>query len=181
MATYTTSFASVSLFHVTALLLLQHSHSSSHNALVAKVCGNVAKHDFCVDALNSDPRTPTADLPGLGVVAIDLLTHYATTARTYIGNLKIVEKCGQRQQYLDICNAYYNELLGLAGSCYGHLKKKDYGAMTAAANAASSDAYDCEATFVSDPCQSSPITFVNQSVANLADIVGAVASILANP
>ncbi|XP_068641869.1 pectinesterase inhibitor-like [Aristolochia californica] len=157
------------------------ANPQKNSDLVAAVCRNVPNHAFCIEALESDTRTATADLPGLAFIAIDLLRWNVSSIRNYIMFLQIIEKCPEKQQYLSICIVYYIDIQGLFGSCYEYLKKKQYDKMNAAANAVISNAFDCEATFLRDGCYSSPLTIRNNFAANLGDIIVSVANLLGNP
>ncbi|XP_068641868.1 putative invertase inhibitor [Aristolochia californica] len=165
----------------TVVVFAEAANPQNSSDLVADICGNVAKHTFCIQALKADGRTATADLPRLGLIANDLLKWNASATRKYIGDMLAVGRCSATRDRLSSCAGQYNEVLSLAGSCYDYLKNKQYDQMKAAANSAISDAYNCELLFRGELCHPSPFTVQNDNAENLGDIVASVAAFLRRP
>ena len=118
----------VSFFLVTTLLLfLNHSLSPAHAAseLVEGVCHESQSYSFCIQALESDPKTPaTKDYMDLAVIALKLGISNSTATRSYISRLYKNPKTDPRKKpALKGCLSGYDEAVESFKSALGELKE----------------------------------------------------------
>ncbi|KAI3947592.1 hypothetical protein MKW92_009751 [Papaver armeniacum] len=103
--------SSLLIFLFLLLVLNLHRVAVANGDLVTYVCKNAStttdimlSYDFCVSALESNPKSKTSDLLGLGVISMELIANNATNLLPYIG--KLLEE-GKKERFvkqaLDTC------------------------------------------------------------------------------
>ncbi|XP_010444399.1 PREDICTED: cell wall / vacuolar inhibitor of fructosidase 2-like [Camelina sativa] len=81
--------------------------AKSNATIIESTCKTTNNYKFCVSALKSDPRSPTADTKGLAAIMIGVGMTNATSTATYIaGNLtsaandvvlkKVLQDCSEK-------------------------------------------------------------------------------------
>ncbi|XP_034208233.1 cell wall / vacuolar inhibitor of fructosidase 1-like [Prunus dulcis] len=138
--------------------------------LIDLTCKKTPYYDLCVISLNSDPRSYTADVAGLGVVMADVVKAKATDSLNKINEL-LTQSPGDRS--LTTCVDYYKTVIEgdvpLANEAF------------AAGNAKLADQGMSDAGIVIDLCESqfsegsSPVTDKNKAAHDVAAVGAAIA------
>ncbi|KAI3905304.1 hypothetical protein MKX01_039995 [Papaver californicum] len=84
-------------------------------------------YDFCVSAFESNPKSKTSDLSGLGVISMELYVNNATNLLPYIS--KLLEDGKQERfvkQALDTCLEVYTDAIRCANEAITAFKNNDY-------------------------------------------------------
>ncbi|RVX13293.1 putative invertase inhibitor [Vitis vinifera] len=159
------------------LLFLTHSLSPAHAAseLVDGVCHESQNYSFCIQALESDPKTPAAkDYMDLAVISLNLGISNTTDTRSYINDLyESPETDPSKKPALKGCISGYDGAVGSFKSALGELKED---ALTANydAKVAGDGAVSCEDQLASGGVKDSSISARNQftlSLSNIADVI----------
>ncbi|KAI3894577.1 hypothetical protein MKX03_020686 [Papaver bracteatum] len=125
---------SSSLFFLVLLLVLNfHRVVAANGDVISDACKNASTtdsmltYDFCVSALESNPKSKTSDLFGLGVISMELCANNATNLIPYIG--KLLED-GKKERFvkqaLDTCLEIYTDATRCAEDAITAFKNKDY-------------------------------------------------------
>ncbi|RVX13222.1 hypothetical protein CK203_018090 [Vitis vinifera] len=105
-------------------VFLNHSLSPAHAAseLVEGVCHESQSYSFCIQALESDPKTPaTKDYMDLAVIALKLGISNSTATRSYISRLYKNPKTDPRKKpALKGCLSGYDEAVESFKSALGN-------------------------------------------------------------
>ncbi|XP_077219085.1 putative invertase inhibitor [Tasmannia lanceolata] len=146
--------------------------------LVDKICKQTKDQNNCVQALNSDPRTKTADLKGLAHIALDLANKSASDTREYIGGLISNTSDAVMEQYLNGClDDYAAGLFGIQ-KANTDLNSGAYNPLRIDMGAVGHETINCQNRFNFEPFRDCPVTDRNQNLFNLCDISEATASLL---
>ncbi|KAL5996237.1 hypothetical protein ACLOJK_026311 [Asimina triloba] len=141
--------------------------------VVDTICKRTKDYDSCTKALNSDPRTPTADLPIFAQIALDLTSRSASSTSQYIADL--VAKNPADKKDFDVCVKDYRDAASHIAKAYKLLKSKSYGAVKKVAEAVGNDGVGCEDSWKG---KTSPLTSRNKALELLASIVAVVADLV---
>ncbi|XP_026443338.1 putative invertase inhibitor [Papaver somniferum] len=146
---------STSLIFLILLLVLNLHRVVANGDVVADLCKNASttpdsmlSYDFCVSALESNPKSKTSDLFGLGVISMELIANNATNLLPYIG--KLLEE-GKKERFvkqaLDSCLEVYADATRSVEDAITDFKDKVY--YDARAEIIGADDYSvaCEDTF----------------------------------
>ncbi|XP_058212638.1 pectinesterase inhibitor-like [Rhododendron vialii] len=148
--------------------------------LVDGVCAKTSNPSFCGSVLLSDGRSATADLTGLGNVAVDLA--YANTKATFakINRLKGQTKDVELKKRLDSCLTHYTTVIAKYCVYAGRsLDVRDYRGMYVAGDLLTIDAFKCDrAIFSSPPSYPCPVAFEDTKTSLIGDIIRTIAHIL---
>ncbi|XP_058211875.1 pectinesterase inhibitor-like [Rhododendron vialii] len=145
--------------------------------LVDGVCAQTSNPSFCRAALLSE--SATADLTGLGYVAIDVATANTRAAITKINGLKGQTKDVEFQNRLDSCFGEYTRVIDrYCTDARRSLAYRDYAGMYVAGDLLTIDAFECDRLFSIAPSYTCPITFEDKKTALLGGIIRTIAHIL---
>ncbi|XP_048140758.1 putative invertase inhibitor [Rhodamnia argentea] len=106
------ALCTLSLFLASSLILF-HAESAVAN-VIADTCRKCAasspnvNYAYCVKALGSDPRSQTADVQGLGLIALNLLQSSVTSTGSYIQRLLKQKWDPYVQKCLSDCSDLYS-------------------------------------------------------------------------
>ncbi|KAI3947591.1 hypothetical protein MKW92_009750 [Papaver armeniacum] len=105
-------------------------------------------YDFCVSALESNPKSKTSDLFGLGVISMELCANNATNLIPYIS--KLLED-GKKERLvklsLDTCLEVYADATRCAEDAITAFKNKEYFDASEEINGADDYSAACEDVF----------------------------------
>ncbi|XVE74607.1 hypothetical protein DITRI_Ditri12bG0031000 [Diplodiscus trichospermus] len=122
--------------------------SNPSNKLVDKVCNQTSNNTFCVVALYSDPRTPTADAYGLAYVSFGMAYLNATSTQHHIVELlKTNSSSSSTHKRLKICQHDYRKAVSALEEAYNDLNSETFFELAELAGHAASATDDCEAAF----------------------------------
>lgn len=125
-----TALCILSLFLASSLILF--CAESAANDIVGDTCKKIAastpnvKYDYCMKSLGSDPKSRTAGIRGLGLIALNLLENSLTGTCPYIQHLlkqkwdRYVKNC-----LLD-CSDLYSDLVETMKDAVGSYRAKRY-------------------------------------------------------
>ncbi|XP_058092927.1 putative invertase inhibitor [Magnolia sinica] len=165
------------LIVVTIFLQISNSMSSS---LIHKTCKSTIDKKFCIDTLDSDPRTANADLVSLANISLDLTLRNATDTREYISHLLENATDPVMKKWLNGCLKSYGGALAGIRDASRDIASKDYESMVHSIQIGGSQPLICEQSF-GEKGHKSPLNHRNNDVNRLSNIVGAIASILMPP
>ncbi|XP_042508247.1 putative invertase inhibitor [Macadamia integrifolia] len=85
------------------------------------------RYDFCVAALEEDPKSHSADLQGLGFISLEMTKTNATKIGSRIDELLDDQKLGSDvKERLKDCNEIYSDAISHLKDATDALKSKDY-------------------------------------------------------
>lgn len=141
--------------------------------LIAQTCKQTPYYDLCVRSLNSDPRSPSADVRGLALIMVDIVKARSTTTLNLIKQL--LRKMPKLKIPLTDCAADYNAILTSSiPQAIEALKKGNAKFAEDGANSARQEAELCEANFHGK----SPITKFSAAVRKSSAIAAAIIRLL---
>lgn len=145
------------------------SHAKKPTELVKSICKNTTIYTFCVDALYSDPRTPTADAYVLSFISFDLAYLNATSTRAYIQTL-LSRGSRRDSKLLKRCDRFYGEAVQALALALNDLDSESYSELASYAADSARKARDCQAGFRGRDTDHSPLTRMNRNLRGLAKI-----------
>ncbi|XP_027174575.1 pectinesterase inhibitor-like [Coffea eugenioides] len=127
---------------------------------------------FCINSLRSDRRSGSADLKGLGQIAIDLTTRSAKSTKTLVDSLKQHATDTRLKGIYDSCSENYGDSIDDLGEATSLLKSGDYLGVNLRASAALDGADTCDDNF-KDAKLVEPrnLADASQNVQNLCEII----------
>lgn len=149
-------------------LLFQH-YSFAATQLVSQVCQATQDPNFCLQILGADKRSGTADLKGLGIIALELTSSWAKATQDQIRKLLSQHPGLDFKSVLDHCTVNYD------GSAYAlqqgiqFLNANDYANANDMANVGWQNGNDCERVN-SQSVKNLSLTGSNQKMMKLSDI-----------
>ncbi|KAK2984263.1 hypothetical protein RJ640_010222 [Escallonia rubra] len=159
------------------------SLTSTGLKLIRDVCKNTSNYQFCMDALSSDPRAPTADSYVLAYISFDLAylnaTHTNHAIAVLLSNLtsggggacRNSTECALLRRGLQRCHGYYVEAIRVLGEALGDLDSETYFELGGLAADAGGAARACEATLTRlGGHNRSPLYLMNQRLRGLSNI-----------
>lgn len=150
------------------LYLLIFIQSSSSNDLVNKVCVYNDDPTYCTAILNSDGRTPNADLTGLGEISIDLGLVLATNiSNEIIWKNNSATNDPRLTQCFNTCFNWYDTAKDSLVNASDALSSKAYYNMQDYAGSAGQFGLWCEEAFKQPPPRQSPLTTENNNFYHL--------------
>ncbi|XP_015867826.2 cell wall / vacuolar inhibitor of fructosidase 1 [Ziziphus jujuba] len=171
--------ASIFLVHAFFLLSLPTSQCRvlpMDEKLIESTCRQTPNYDLCVSSLKSDPKSSTADVPGLALILVNLIKSKATETLNQIDSLLKRGPGAGEKQALDSCHSKYHAILeGDVPQAIEALTKGNYKFAEDGANDAANEANSCESDF---PSGSSPLTDMNKYVHDVSAIAATVVSTL---
>ncbi|PON93147.1 Pectinesterase inhibitor domain containing protein [Trema orientale] len=167
----------VSFYSVSFLAELSQCRVLSVNLdLIQKTCKQTPNYDLCVSSLQSDPRSSNADVRGLALIMVDVLTAKARETLNHIHELLEQSPKPDQKQPLSCCNNYYEAILeGDVPEAIEALTKGNYKFAEQGSDDAAIEAELCEKKFASG---TSPLTDMNKVVHDVAAVTAAMTRIL---
>ncbi|KAK9270405.1 hypothetical protein L1049_025984 [Liquidambar formosana] len=174
-------YASHHVLMVVTICLLFISPSPTHACAVANapiklvkdVCGQTANYTFCVEALESHPKTVSAlDLVAITKIALELSIANATSSHAYINDqLKSNDTEPAKRPCLKACVSLYNAVVASFKSALLEVTEdKDYETSNYDVAIAGDDANNCEQSLASAGFQDRSITTRNNFVKSFSNI-----------
>ncbi|XP_027156298.1 pectinesterase inhibitor-like [Coffea eugenioides] len=147
--------------------------------LVERVCSKSKDPSFCTKALESDPRSRTANLAGLCQISIDLSTTNAKSTQALVTSLgkKATDKISK--EIYNTCLENYTNSISVLGDCTKRLQAGDYAGVNIKASAAQTEVDTCDECF-KERKLSEPPTLTNacQKEQKLCNIILVTANML---
>ncbi|RWW33764.1 hypothetical protein BHE74_00022848 [Ensete ventricosum] len=134
-----TRVPSVFLFLLLIFLIVLHqsmaaTHHHRHRSIVSETCKHSANGDpnvnytFCVEALQSVPKSKHADLRGLAIISARLAKADAKHAKSRVKTLlKAKKMSGYRKSCLQTCRELYSDAMASLGDSVKLIKAGRYG------------------------------------------------------
>lgn len=175
------------LFFCCCFFTLLINPTSSHptqptSELVESVCQNTTIYAFCVDALYSDPRTPTIHDPyNLAYISFTLASINASDARLYMQTL--LKSSSSRLEYSKLlrrCVQLYGEAEVTLGQAFNDMNSEDYYDLGSYAADSARNARDCQAAFRSR-ASDSRLSRMNRDFLGLTEICIVVSNLCYTP
>ncbi|XP_015867819.2 cell wall / vacuolar inhibitor of fructosidase 1 [Ziziphus jujuba] len=166
----------VSIFLVHAFFLLSLPISRCRifpmdEKFIESTCKQTPNYDLCVSSLKSDPKSSTADVPGLALILVNKIKSQATKTLNHINSLLKRSPGAGKRRALDSCYSKYDAILkGDVPEAIEALTKGDYKFAEDGANDAANEANSCERGFSSG---SSPLTAMNKYIHDVSAIAAA--------
>ncbi|XP_030519221.1 putative invertase inhibitor [Rhodamnia argentea] len=141
--------------------------SPTSSRTIAEVCGLKPPNmnfDYCVKALGSDPRSQTADVRGLGLIAFNLLESSVTSTGSYVQQLLKQKWEPYVQKCLSDCSDLYSDSVESTKGAVGAYQALLYPGVQFSATTVSTDADKCEGQFKEKQGATLPLTKRNGDV-----------------
>ncbi|KAF5205477.1 Pectinesterase inhibitor domain containing protein [Thalictrum thalictroides] len=149
--------------------------------LVLTTCSHTLYCNLCLSSLQSDPRSGTADLKGLAVVALDICNAHAAHMISHVNELKS-QKNTTYPPYifscLNDCINEYQEATGNLEEAAQALNNNSYSSVNAFTTAAMTDSDTCEDGCSDNHEYKSPLTLKNQHFFELCSNALAITNLL---
>ncbi|XP_068660626.1 putative invertase inhibitor [Aristolochia californica] len=147
--------------------------------LVDRVCRGSDDYYFCVSTLNSDHRTPNADLVGLAQISVDVTTKDLTSTYNYIEVLLKKTTDPRMKRDLGQCSGFYDTARNATLDASKAVARKDFAEVVTDAQLVGAAVGDCQDVFrAENPPLASPLKEQNQNAIDLATIVNSAANLL---
>lgn len=144
--------------------------------LIESTCRKTPSFGLCVSSLKSDPKSSKADVPGLGLIMVNIVKAKATTTLNRIRALQKGRWGAAQKRALVSCGGNYDAILkGDVPEAIEALTKGDYKFAEQGANDAANEATTCEREFTAG---TSPLTALNKNVHDVSAIAAAIARTL---
>ncbi|XXG51013.1 hypothetical protein AAC387_Pa02g4883 [Persea americana] len=172
------------IFFLLSLLFLQ--TPSCEADLIQDTCKEVSSKDpninynFCITALQSDPRSTTADLAGLGTISIQLTMAVVNKTGAHAQQLiKSGTFDSYDRQCLDVCLELYYDATSTLTDSLKALEEKSYDDANIWVSSVMDVSGTCEDSFKEREGHGSPLTEENDYLFQLSAIVLAIINKLA--
>ncbi|RWR89130.1 putative invertase inhibitor [Cinnamomum micranthum f. kanehirae] len=135
-------------------------------------------YNFCVSSLRADPRSTNADLAGLGLIALDLVSLKATQASSHAKDLlRNPGLVSDKKQCLQQCLELYDDAMDTLKRCRDAYSGKRYKDVNIWVSGAMDNSDTCEDGF-KESGLASPLTQENHDLTQLGSIVLAITKFL---
>lgn len=140
--------------------------------LISDVCHSSEDSDFCTKAFQSDPRSKTATLPDLEIIAIDLGTKSATGTIEKINSLMKGATDPRSKNNYSQCSDFYNKgIISALKAAKGFANAGNYDDVNTQAGGIMNFASSCENLFKQPPPISSPLSQDNLATQHYGEII----------
>ncbi|XVE82301.1 hypothetical protein DITRI_Ditri15bG0137200 [Diplodiscus trichospermus] len=151
--------------------------TDSATSLIETTCKQTPFFNLCVSTLQSDPRSSTADVAGLGHIIADSINGKAPATLNQIKGLLKSATDPNMQKALQSCVDSYNTIVQAdIPVAFEAITKGDPKFAVDSAADAANEAQDCEKSFANPP--KSPISDSNKNVHDLSVVLESIASLL---
>lgn len=144
--------------------------------LIQSTCKKTPNFVLCVSSLKSDPRSSKADVPGLGLIMVNVIKAKATKT---LNHIRVLLKRGSGtvgKRALISCAANYDAILKAdVVEAIEALTKGDYKFAEEGANDAGNEANTCEQEFTAG---TSPLTALNKDMHDVSVVTAAIVKTL---
>ncbi|KAF3456387.1 hypothetical protein FNV43_RR01037 [Rhamnella rubrinervis] len=140
--------------------------------LIESTCRKTSSFGLCVSSLKSDPQSSKADVPGLGLIMVNVIKAKATKT---LNHIRVLLKRGpgavERRALISCVENYEAILKGDVPEAIEALTKGDYKFAEQGSNDAANEANTCEREFTAG---TSPLTALNNNVHDVSAIAAAI-------
>lgn len=144
-------------------------------ALVVEVCKEIDDTNFCIQALQSDPRTIKAtNLKDLAPISVDLAYTNATSSVSKIESLIKQTTDPNLKEILNSCLENFEDAVENLESAKEDVKVDNYSNANMRAHYSYSNALECEDLFKNEPTYRSPLSIENRNLMLLSEVIGAI-------
>ncbi|KAI3436972.1 Mannosyltransferase [Psidium guajava] len=177
-----TALCTLFLFLASSLILF-HAEPAVAN-VVPETCRKCValspnvNYDFCVKALGSDRRSQTADVQGLGLIALNLLESSVTSTGSYIQQLLKKKWDPYVQGCLEACSELYSDAVDTTKEAVEAYQAKHYTDVQTWVSTVATDGDTCESQFKEKPGVTSPLTKQSGDTGQLSSIGLAILAIV---
>ncbi|KAK8671244.1 hypothetical protein V6N13_037844 [Hibiscus sabdariffa] len=152
--------------------------SYSANSLIETTCTKTPFPDLCISTVKSDPRSSTADVPGLALIVADSVNEKASATLNQISTLLKSATDPNMKKALSGCVDSYNTIIKAdIPVAIEAIEKNNPKFAVGSATDAGNEAQRCEGSF-GENSTSSPISGSNKAVHDLSVILQSIASML---
>ncbi|XP_058219741.1 pectinesterase inhibitor-like [Rhododendron vialii] len=144
------------LVSLLVVLLLAGSSSQSPSVkkpsdLVSKICLRTANRDLCLKIFEADPRSATADIKGLVLIAIDALEASANQTLDTLGSLVNSTPASPLKDRFQTCVGNYNAVISNLETAKKVLLSPNYKSAFTPADNAQKNIQSCQTIFLLSP------------------------------
>ncbi|XP_019180371.1 PREDICTED: pectinesterase inhibitor-like [Ipomoea nil] len=144
--------------------------------LSGAICARAPHPPKCMEALRSDPRSKTASLVGLAVIAIEASTKQAKVTRGLVQTLLRSAKNPRLRSRYSSCLENYEDSIDALGRCLEFLKNKEYASLDSYASAALDSPVTCDDDFEEPPVESGKLKAASAKLQDFCDVILIVSS-----
>ncbi|KAH7692820.1 Plant invertase/pectin methylesterase inhibitor protein [Dioscorea alata] len=131
--------------------------------------------DFCVSTLKSDPRSASADMHGLAVIATKQLLAHASSTESKIEEMMELETDGKEKDVFESCLDEYRDALDKLNDALDNLNSKLYDEAIALMEKVFDAGEICEEAFLEVQEGASPVASEDRNYGQLAGVALALA------
>ncbi|XP_058217584.1 pectinesterase inhibitor-like [Rhododendron vialii] len=157
------------------LVLLLNGSSSQPSDLVRTICPRTINNDLCLQIFKSDPRSATADVKGLGQIAIDAGEASANQTLNTLGSLFNSTPASPLKDIYQTCTRNYETAISKLETAKNLLSSPNYKSASGLATDAMTNIVSCETSFIllPFPDESPIVSFLEltQKSSDLARII----------
>lgn len=146
--------------------------------VVNKICSKSINTSFCLNVLNSDPRTATSDLKGLGLITINDAQTNLTANLNLIKSLSSQATDPTLKKRYEDCSDHYDDGLSDIQDALQSLNSGDYQGANIQTSAVFTDVDDCEQAWADPPADPSQLPGKNKDLKDLLDIILVITNVL---
>ncbi|XP_021911561.1 pectinesterase inhibitor-like [Carica papaya] len=147
-------------------------------ATLDQICVQTKDEIFCDSVLGSDPRTRTADMKGMALIAISLSIIQINEVTTLIPELLSGTTDPVAKQRLQTCNSDYEAALVKFQEAYRSAGAASYSDVINSARDGVDKTTQCENRYKTSPVGSSPLSQRNQNMINLSEIISIIVKMI---
>ena len=141
---------------------------------VQEICSTTQNPSFCVQTLNSDPRTAAADLKGLAGISIDMAKASAKETATLISSLVENSSDPKLKGRYQTCAENYDDSIDSLDDCTKSVSSGDYNSLNFQASAAMDGPVTCLDSFDGPPKDPSQLPSKSEDLEHLCSIILAI-------
>lgn len=177
------ALCTLSLFFLASSLILFHAESAA-NDIIADACKKAAasspnvNFDYCVKALGSYPKSPTADIRGLGLIALNLLESSVMRTGSSIQQLLKQKQDPYIRECLSGCSDLYSDAVDSTKDAVRAYQAERYLDVQNSVTTVSTNVDTCESQFTEKEGVTSPLTKQNGEATHLSSIGLAIVAIV---
>ncbi|KAI4303004.1 hypothetical protein MLD38_038686 [Melastoma candidum] len=142
---------------------------------LTELCSRAVDPTFCVESLESDPRTAASDLRGLANISVGLATSNVTAARRLVERLAEQEADPVLRGRYEQCSGLYREAVKELKKAERSVGKGDFGGMGEWASMVLEKSEDCSDEFTVPPEEPAQLKESNRNVQHLCNVMYVIA------
>ncbi|KAF3456415.1 hypothetical protein FNV43_RR01065 [Rhamnella rubrinervis] len=148
------------------------------STVVDQICSKSINSSFCLNVLNSDPRTRTVDLKQLAQITINYAQTNVSSNQKLIQSLSSHATDPKLKERYDDCADHYDEATGNIEYALERLNSGDFPGTNIAVSAVFTDVDDCEEEWKTPPADPSQLSTKNKDLKDLLDISLVISNLL---